>query len=242
MNFIATLKEKDNRKALYAALIFMMLMLLFFLLVSMNEPDPPLQEKVIEVEIEFGGESGGGSPSSESSETIVNTVSEAAQDIETQEEVSPVQQNTAQGTKPNSNNTQEEQPDKVDNELGFKPGGNKGTNGEEGEGDKQGDGFKDGDKGDGPKGDGPKTNLNRKVANYGGITAQSQEEGKVAIDIWVNEKGEVVKVKFNPTKSNTASDYLIGLAKKWAYTMEYEKSLGSPTQFVGYQVFNFKKQ
>ena len=91
------------------------------------------------------------------------------------------------------------------------------------------------------EGDG-KVNLDRKVVNYGGITAQSQQEGKVAIDIWVNDKGEVVKVKFNPSKSNTASDYLIGLAKKWAYTMEYEKSLGSPTQFVGYQVFNFKKQ
>tara|TARA_B100000809_G_C15119912_1_gene523914 strand:+ start:1905 stop:2630 length:726 start_codon:yes stop_codon:yes gene_type:complete len=241
MNFIVGLKEKDNRKALYAALIFMMLMLLFFLLVSMNEPDPPLKEKVIEVEIEFGGEPGGGSPRSESSETITNTVTESAQDIETQEE-SSVQQNTAQGTNANSNNTQEEQPDKVDSELGFKPGGNKGTNGEDGEDDKQGGGFKDGDKGDGPKGFGAKTNLNRKVANYGGITAQSQQEGKVAIDIWVNDKGEVVKVKYNPSNSNTASDYLIGLAKKWAYTMAYEKSLGSPTQFVGHQVFTFKKQ
>lgn len=240
MNFIGTLKKKDNRKALYAALIFMMLMLLFFLLVSMDEPDPPLKEKVIEIEIEFGGESGGGSPNLESSETTTNTVSESAQDIETQDD-SPVHQDDGQGSSADSDNTQEEQPDKVDSDLGFKPGGNGGSNGNN-TGDETGDGLTSGHGGNGPDGEGSKTNLNRKVVNYGGITAQSQQEGKVAIDIWVNDKGEVVKVKFNPSKSNTASDYLIGLAKKWAFTMEYEKSLGSPTQFVGYQVFNFKKQ
>ena len=240
MNFIGTLKKKDNRKALYAALIFMMLMLLFFLLVSMDEPDPPLQEKVIEVEIEFGGESGGGSPSSESSQTTTNAVSESAQDIETQDE-SPVQQTSGQGTNANSNNTQEEQPDKVDSDLGFKPSGGNGTNGQDGNGNNQGSGVSDGNGQGNAEGDG-KVNLDRKVVNYGGITAQSQQEGKVGIDIWVNDKGEVVKVKYNPSKSNTASDYLIGLAKKWAYTMEYEKSLGSPTQFVGPQVFTFKKQ
>jgi len=86
------------------------------------------------------------------------------------------------------------------------------------------------------------TNLKRKVINYGGITAQSQEEGKVAIDIWVNDKGEVVKTRFNPNKSNSPSSYLIGLATKWAKTMQYEKLLGAPTQYVGTQVFNFTKQ
>lgn len=239
MNFIATLKEKDNRKALYAALIFMMLMLLFFLLVSMDEPDPPLQEKIVEVEIEFGApEMGGSAANSDSQEEVVNTVSETAQDIETQED-SPVYQASGNGTSTTSNETQEEQP-KVDEGLTF--GGNGGNTGGNGNGPGFGSGDGVGDGGQGNSAGSGTTNLNRKVIDYGGITAQSQQEGKVAIDIWVNDKGEVVKVKFNPSKSNTASDYLIGLAKKWAFTMQYDKSLGSPTQFVGSQVFNFKKQ
>jgi hypothetical protein len=99
----------------------------------------------------------------------------------------------------------------------------------------QGDGGNDAGEGE------PNVNLNRKLINKGGITAQSQENGKVAIDIWVDDKGGVVKVKFNPTKSNTSSQHLIGLAKKWAKTIKYDESLGSPIQFVGYQVFSFTK-
>ena len=105
-----------------------------------------------------------------------------------------------------------------------------------------GDGNGHDGKGNNGQGEGEGTiNLKRKIIDKGGITAQSQEEGKVAIDIWVNDKGEVVKTKLNASKSNSPSQYLIGLAKKWAKTMQYEKSLGSPTQYVGYQVFSFTK-
>jgi hypothetical protein len=217
-----------------------MLMLLFFLLVGMTEPDPPLQEEIIEIEMEFSSPPMGGSSSSESQEsTVTNTVTESAQELETQEE-SPVYVPSGQGTSTSSQNTEEEQP-KPDDAFSLP------SNSGNGEGNGEGDNFGNGDGlgGDGPgetPGGGSGTNLNRKVVDKGGITAQSQEEGKVAIDIWVNDKGEVVKTKFNPSKSNSPSSYLIGLATKWAKTMQYQKSLGSPVQFVGYQVFNFTKQ
>lgn len=239
MVFIGSLKEKDNRKALYAALIFMMLMLLFFLLVSMDEPDPPLQEEIVEVEIEFGSPVAGGSAANTQSEQQVeNTVQESAQEIDTQEEESPVVQHSGQGNSSTSTNTTQETP-AVDDAFTF--GGNGGNTNGGGNGPGFGDG--DGVDGDGGTGTGPGTeNLKRKVIDRGGITAQSQEEGKVAIDIWVNDKGEVVKTRFNPNKSNSPSSYLIGLATKWAKTMQYEKLLGAPVQFVGTQVFNFTKQ
>ena len=94
----------------------------------------------------------------------------------------------------------------------------------------------------GDSGDPELTNLNRKIINYGEIKVSPQEEGKVSLYIWVNEGGDVVRVKFDPTNSNTSSDYLISLAKKWAFTMKYEKVANSQVQWVGYEIFNFKLQ
>jgi len=240
MEFIGSLKEKDNRKALYAALIFMMLMLLFFLLVSLDEPDPPFQEEIIE--IEFGGELEGGSAASESQsdEVVEETVTESAEQVDTQDE-SPVVVPSGQGSSSTSTNTEEVKPDPVDNSLGF-PGGNGGTT--DGTGTGPGFGAGTGLEGAGGTGVGPgmgKENLNRKCIDKGGLPVQTQEEGKVVIDVWVNDKGEVVKVKLN-SKTNTPSNNLIGLAKRFAKTRLYEKLLGAPNQYVGSVTYNFTKE
>ena len=240
MEFIGSFKEKDNRKALYAALIFMMLMLLFFLLVSLDEPDPPFQEEIIE--IEFGGELEGGSAASlqQTQEFIEETVTESAEQVDTQDESSVVVP-SGQANSSTSTNTQEAKPDPVDNSLGF-PGGVGGTSAGIGKGTGFGEGT--GHEGDGGTGVGPgmgKENLNRKCIDEGGLPVQTQEEGKVVIDIWVNDKGEVVSVKLN-SKTNTPSNVLIGLAKRYAKTRLYEKLLGSPKQYVGSVTYNFTKE
>lgn len=240
MEFVKSLKEKDNRKALYAALIFMMLMLLFFLLVSLDEPDPPIQEEIID--IEFGGELAGGSASSEQTteEVIEETVTESAEPVDTQDE-SPVVVPSGQGTSSTSTNTQEAKPDPVDNSLGF-PGGAGGNTGGNGTGSGFGDGT--GVDGDGGTGTGPgmgTENLSRKLIDAGSVPVQTQEEGTVVLDIWVNDKGEVVTVKLN-SKTNTPSSTLIGLAKRYAKTRLYDKLLGAPNQFVGSVAYNFTKE
>lgn len=240
MEFIGSLKKKDNRKALYAALIFMMLMLLFFLLVSLDEPDPPIQEEIIE--IEFGGELAGGSASSEQTteEVVEETVTESAEPVDTQDE-SPVVVPSGQGTSSTSTNTQEAKPDPVDNSLGF-PGGAGGNTGGNGTGPGFGNGT--GVDGDGGTGTGPgmgTENLSRKLIDAGSVPVQTQEEGTVVLDIWVNDKGEVVTVKLN-SKTNTPSSTLIGLAKRYAKTRLYDKLLGAPNQFVGSVAYNFTKE
>ena len=239
MEFIRSLKEKDNRKALYAALIFMMLMLLFFLLVSLDEPDPPLQEEIIE--IEFGGElEGGSAASAQETKVTKESVAESAEQVDTQDESSVVVA-SGQGTSSTSTNTQETKPYPVDNSLGF-PGGGGGTTAGGGGGSGFGDG--NGVDGDGGTGVGPgmgKENLNRKCIDKGGLPVQTQEEGKVVIDVWVNDKGEVVTVRLN-SKTNTPSNNLIGLAKRFAKTRLYEKLLGAPKQFVGSVTYNFTKE
>ena len=240
MEFIGSLKEKDKRKAVYAALIFMMLMLLFFLLVSLDEPDPPFQEEIIE--LEFGGELEGGSAASQevTDEVVEETVTESAEHVDTQEE-STVVVTSGQGSSSTSSNTEETKPDPVDNSLGF-PGGGGGTTGGNGGGSGFGEG--DGVDGNGGTGTGPgmgTENLKRKCIDKGGLPVQTQEEGKVVIDVWVNDKGEVVKVKLN-SKTNTPSNTLIGLAKRYARTRLYEKLLGAPNQYVGSVTYNFTKE
>lgn len=237
MKIIKALKIEDNRKALYAAMIFMMILILAFLLLSLDQPDPPLNEKVIEIEMAFEAPSGGGSPSAAA--TTSTTAQESAQEIDTQEEAS-VEVTSGKGESNNSNETLEPKPDSkptVNSEFTL-PNSNKGN---EGKGDKLGgDDGVDPNKGD--KGKGHFTvNKTRKMLNSGGIIEQSQEEGKVALDIWVNEKGLVYNTKYRAGESTTASEYLIGLAKKWALTMQYEKNIGGGNQKVKFRTFSFTK-
>ena len=219
MKFLKALKNEDDRKALAASLIFMMILLLFFLLAGFEVPDPPLQEKIVEVEIEFGSQPIGGSASnSENIQEVTQVTTPPSQDIDTQEE-SPVtvndgQANTNQET--SNTSTQTEEP-KVDNTFTF--GGNGGNT----SGNGSGTGFGNGD---GVGGNGH---------------AQTQEEGKIALDIWVDENGNVVRTKYNASHSTSGSENLKTLARKWAFTLQYDKLLGAPVQHVGYKVFTFKK-
>ena len=234
MKIITALKNIDNRKALYASMIFMMILILAFLLLSMEQPDPPLQEEVIEIEMEFQAPSGGGgSPSKTSTKPKTNPTS--AEEIDTQDEPS-VTIPPGKSDDKNTDNTQKPEP-KSNNEFTL-PNSNSGQNGqggklggENGVNDNNGPGGKDL----------YTTNRSRKLINSGGITQQSQEEGKIALDIWVDEKGNVVRTKYNATHSTSGSDKLKVLARKWAFTMEYEKNIGAGIQKVKYVVFTFSK-
>jgi len=84
-------------------------------------------------------------------------------------------------------------------------------------------------------------NKGRRLLNTGGITEQSQEEGQIALEIYVDEKGLVYRTKFVASKSNSATDYLVNLAVKWTHTMQYEKDLDGGNQYVGIKVFKFTK-
>lgn len=244
MNVTLGIQKEDKRKALYAALIFLMLLILFFLLYNIQVPDPPLEEKVVEVELTFGSEPVGGS-SSEAVATPVpeNTnTEETSREYDTQEE-SPVQVNSGHSTNTQETNNTQETQQQVDNTFTF--GGNGGTTSGNGSGTGFGDGSGVGGNGSGnTAGDGNgSTNLNRKrLSNGSKPTAESQEEGKIVLDLWVDDQGNVVKTKYNESKSTSGSDFLIKLAKQWAVTMKYEKKLGAPDEYVGAVAFDFKKQ
>lgn len=242
---LQALKEEDHRRALYAALVFIMLMILFFLLVSLEEPDPPLEEEIIEVympdvEMEMGSQAEGGSQSSDMNPEQISDTQEQPEDLSdpdaTQEE-SDVTVTDNQGSTDNDNNSPENPP--VDNTFTFNQGSG------DGQGTGTGDNFGSGDGvgGDGvgnTPGDG-KYNPDRKVTKDPVFDANAQEEGKIALDIWVDSKGNIVKTRFKESKSTSGSAYLIKLAKKAALTMKYDSKNGATIEHVGYKIFAFRK-
>ena len=242
-NFVKSLrqlKEEDHRRALYASLVFIMLMILFFLLVSLEEPDPPLEEKIIEIEmpeIQYEGSSAKGGSSSESNEMAEQseeTVEEETHHVEQQEEET-VKVNSGKG----DTKTDQEEEQQVDNSLSFGKG--KGDGKGTGEGDEFGKGDGVGGKGDGDKpGDG-KYNPDRKVLKKPTFDAYAQQQGTIALDIWVDEKGNVYKTRLKASESTSGSAYLISLAEKAAKTMKYDAKPGAGVEHVGYKKFTFKK-
>lgn len=242
MKLLQNLKQEDHRRALYASLVFIMLMILFFLLVSLEEPDPPLKPEVVEiqmpdVEIEQGSQAEGGSDSSEemATPTPSNNVEEPAREIETQDEPS-VSEPSSNGSSDNDNSAvSEPQPDET---FGF-PGGGSNSGTGNGPGFGNGDGVGGNGEGNTP-GDGAYNPDRRRVSdpNY---NPNAQEEGRVALDIWVDQNGNVAKTRFKESKSTTGSQYLIKLAEKAAKTMKYEKKPGVMLEHVGYKVFQFTK-
>jgi TonB family protein len=232
--FLNALRHEDHRRALYATMIYAMICILFFFLVSMEEPDPPLVEKVIPIDMEnieipeeileqiedMEGGSSGAEGHANPEEQVVNTPGEQ---IETQDNESvPVNGNPANNPRP-------------DDGLSF--GGNQGTGtgtGDDGfgSGDGVGDGVGDGD---------GKYNGSRKVAQAPVFDGSGPEEGIIALEIWVDENGTVTKTRFLESKSTSGNEYLIRLATKAAKTMKFERKPGAGIEKVPYQTFTFKK-
>mgnify|MGYP006077256005 CR=1 FL=1 len=240
MKILDYMKEEDHRKALYASLIFIMLMVLFFLLVSLEEPDPPIPPDVIEmdlpeIEIEQGSQAPGGNDNAQdAAEPNPNDVQESTQDLAQQEDEStyvPSGNGNAQ-----NDNTADSEPE-PDSDFTFGGGA--------GQGDGNGTAFGNGD-GVGGNGNGNTPgdgnfNPDRKVTTEPSFNANAQEEGIVALDIWVDANGNVIKTRFNESKSTTGNQYLIRLAEKAAKTMKYNKKPGVPSEKVGYKRFKFTK-
>lgn len=238
---LQALREEDHRRALYAALVFIMLLILFFLLVSLEVPDPPKKEEIIEISMEdidldMGSQAEGGSQSaSEVSEVTPVPQSDPAPTHDTQETASV---NVPSGPGGNGTASTNEQVDKPDDAFSF-PGSGQGQGTGTGPGFGEGGGVGGNGQGNTP-GDGT-YNPSRKVTRPPSFNASAQEEGKIALDIYVDAAGNIVKVNFKESKSTSGSDYLRKLAENAAKTMKYDAKPGAGVEYVGYQIFTFKK-
>jgi len=237
---LKALREEDHRRALYSTLVFAMLLTLLFLLVSMDEPDPPLKEEIIPIDMEniilpeeFMEEAGGGGSQGDANPEYSEAV-DPAEHIESQPDPSVV---IPSGNGNETNNQVNNQRPDDGLTFGGNHGNDNGTNDGTGFGD--GTGQNDGS-GTGPGGEGL-YNPSRKITTNPTFDGNAQEEGKIALDIYVDENGKVDHVRFKESKSTSGSAYLISLATKAAKTMKYDKKPGAGIEHVGYQVFEFRK-
>jgi len=215
-----TLIKEHRRKGILATFLFLLLLLLVFFLVSLKEPDPPIEEIIVEVELDIpsGGSSGGGNPTKSTSKTV-----KSAQNLATQKEES-VEVSVGNGNDNASNQNNERS---VDNSMMMGEGD--GSNGGDG-GDGYGDGNGDGDGiGDGAGSNGVRIMYGRPAD----CLDQTQEEGSVYLILWVNANGKIIRAENNAAKSTTGSQKLISMAKKAVMgCVTFEKRSGKPDQKI----------
>lgn len=238
---IAALDTDDKRKGAIAALLFVIGVILFMFLVKLTIPDPPLQEEILELEVDMGSSPIGGNSGSPQENVMPQEQPEqqtSTEEIETQDEESVYVPSSDGNQQSENTQTNERQPDSQWNFGNVGDGGS--GNGEGGRlGDGDGDGGTGGQSGSGDGG----TNLSRKQLNGACIDdLNSQLEGTIALDIWVGENGRVVRTQYNESKSNTGNEDLIRLAQKATKCMRYEDKPGTGTQKVKTAIFRFKKQ
>ncbi len=216
-NPLLYLKEKEHQHAFYAVAIFIMLTTLFFLLVSLKSP----VKKVEEVEpIEAVIEVSFAEPASSGSETVSpnNLTNEVVEDIAVQNEPSVTTETAATNS--------------VDNAFNFNP--SSGTLDGPKFGDNEGNDIVD----SGPAHEGISS---RSILEEPTFNTNLQEEGEIALKLWVDAKGFVVKALLDADHSNSGSQFLVREAIKAAKTMRYNTKEGVPSEFVGTKIFSFKK-
>ncbi|MFT5819674.1 MAG: hypothetical protein ACI8ZM_000899 [Crocinitomix sp.] len=216
-NPLLYLKEKEHQHAFYAVAIFIMLSILFFLLVSLDSPiKKVVEEEPIEtlVEVSFIEAASAGSQS-------------IAQNIPTKEIVSNVVvQNESSVT------AEQKASNQVDKAFNFNP--SDGTVEGPAFGDNEGDDIID----LGPNEAGITSRVILKTPNF---DANLQMEGEIALKLWVDANGFIVKTMLDPEQSNSGNKYLIREAVKAAKTMRYDAKSGVPVEYVGTKIFSFKK-
>lgn len=245
-------RNEQSLRALIATLIISVGILLLLMFINLYRPNPlPTQIEIILPlglgEPDAGGSSGGAAnPSTNPSVANVEPggISEEnakdAPEINSPNHVTtnPVVNNN---TKPNN---------KPNNPNALYPGG--GTNGEGG-GDKDGEGKGEG----GHKGDGfgPNTEDGKYNPNKGdyvmeGRTATSkqpitdsfEEEGKVVINVWIDQNGAVTRTSINESQTNTSSEKLRRLAEKAAKKWKYSANSKAAVEQKGLVIYKFTLQ
>ena len=218
-------KEKDRNTGIVAAVVFTVVLFILLLFLSVKEPDPPLQDMPVPIELDeemiiedFEAFAGGGTPSNTKDP---NPTPPDQGDPVVSTETSTFTHNTGQdGTKP----VKDPKPStpKPDPEFSFSGTGNGGEG--DGSGNLFGSGT-DNNPGTGPGGPGSGT---RKVVSPPCPPSTGSEEGDIYLTVWIDETGKVIKAENIPTKTTTSSATVINAAIKGVKDcMRFEKRDGA---------------
>lgn len=233
------IQEKNSRKGLIGTILFHLLLLILFLFVGMAYPDPPPPEEGIT--INFGasdegmGEEQPENPTneatneSESVESETTTSAQAEEQLTTQNHTETVEVNASENNTTQENTTEEQTASQSLSEaLNAFNNAESSANSNEGETGNPGDqGSIDGDPNSsnhtgGGIGNGVTYSLSgRNLISTPKIEDNSQEQGKVVVDIIVDKNGKVVKATPGGRGSTTTSAILYKKAKEAALKTKF---------------------
>jgi TonB family protein len=223
------IKDKNSRKGLMATILFHLVLFLLFLFVGMAYPDPPPPEEGITINFGTSDEGMGEEQPENPSETSENVEQENTETTTTASsniaEEQVVTQNTTETINVNaSENTTQESETVVEEEstsqnlseaLNAFNNNSSSSNANEGETGNPGDqGSLDGDPNSsnhtgGGVGNGVSYSLaGRNLLSTPKIDDNSQEQGKVVVDIVVDKTGKVIKATPGGRGSTTTSPLL----------------------------------
>jgi hypothetical protein len=221
--------DKDRNRGLITAAVFGAVMLILLLFLSVSQPDPPIKDIPVVIELTpemiiepSNSGSGGGAPDA-SSDRPDPTPPDAGDPVLTSNKPRPVQHNSGQGgTRPVTNpNPPNPQPDPA-----FSFGGG-GSGGQGGNGD--GPGFGQGSGDPGPGGNGTGNGAARKVIKQPCKPEFDSEEGVIVFTVTVDETGKVVSATNVASKSTLSSTTAINAARRAVLDcMKYEARSGAP--------------
>ena len=255
-------KDKNERTGLITTIMVHLGLFLIFLFTGLTYLEPPPPEEGITINF---GTSNQGSGKIQPESVVSNEsqqdedFSESAQSVNSAVTTTDVTQNVEESATLSEDPKQSEQVDEVkpdpkpDDKLvdlldKWSKGGG-GKTGSEGETGQPGDqGSQDGDRnskshvGSG-SGNGFKWNLaGRSINRKPVIRDDSQEEGRVVVDIVVNRNGQVVRATPGAKGSTTTSSYLYRLAKEAAMKTKFDAKPDAAPQQKGQIVFTFLVQ
>jgi outer membrane biosynthesis protein TonB len=241
--------RKRRQTAAIAAILFAGLLFLIFFLFKLREYDPPrFEHPPVELEIEMevlaGGSSGGSSVKSDPTpnpqpnpDPVIKPQVTPPTQVNTQPEPSdPIPTSNQQ-----TNNNQQQQQQVNPNAL-FRPGGNGETG--DGTGTGNGTGNQSGTgqgTGSGP-GEGRFELAGRSLMVPPKINTETQEVGIIAMNIFVDQNGNVVNATYNRDKSDIQNAQLIEVCRKSAMKMKFDTNPGAAVEQKGVYYFKFVKE
>lgn len=229
---IKIVEEGDRNRGLITAAVFITVVLILLLFLSISEPNPPLKDIPVVIELSpemimepsASGSDGGAKKSG--SVDPKPTPPDQGDPVLTSKKPKPVQHNSGtSGNKPVKNpNPPQQQPDPT---FTF-PGGGSGGSGGNGNGSGFGEGT--GGAGDGTGTGGTGTGGNRKKIKDACKPDNTSEDGTIYLTIYIDEYGKVVRADNIASKSTTSSVSVIDAARRAVMCERYESIKGAAVQ------------
>lgn len=222
---VKVVEEKDRKTGIIAAVVFAVVLAILLLFLSVTEPDPPLQDIPVPIELDqemiiedFEANQGGGSPSNVKDPKP--TPPDQGDAVLSGNEPTFTHNTGQEGTKP----VKDPKPSTPKPDETFTFPGSGGSGGGSGTGDLFGSGS-DNAPGSGAGGSGSGT---RKVVSPPCPPSAGTEEGDIYLIVWIDETGKVIKAENIPSKTTTSSASVINAAIKGVKDcMRFEKRDGA---------------